>query len=427
MVQRNWSMTVTKGLRSPVALLTYGTILSQFVVFVSTIFMGHLYSPSQFGFYAYITTVAGIFGLVLSNSLETFIVPAKSDEQAEELFIKGVQLVLKNWAILVMIIILGIIFVKTTGFVISINFNGILLSTLIAPFLALYSLCYQFTLRNLKYKILATRGPLQNSAIGMSQWILSHSSFQNVGLILGEMVGRIIGLGFLWSRIKVSAKKVLTEFRLCQKQGNIQQPVLVNFLSISIDMSAASALLIFVNIHFGDWAAGQLSMAQRIVVLPIVFLGASLAQYFLSSGSANNRNGFELLREKFDTTLMKLFTTAIGIAVILFFFGSYTLRILLGGEWKSAGSLIQILLPIMVVSFVWNPMSSYFYVGGLWLQFLQVSTLRIMFICLGTLYAKFGQLSLNESVIAITSLNALIQIYGLYFLRKRFKFGRKQL
>jgi len=424
-MQRNWSKTVTKGLGSPVALLTYGTVISQIVVFVSTVVMGHLYSPSQFGFYAFIVTTAGIFGLILSKSVETFIVPAKSDEQAEALFARGVQLVVKNWCFLALLNILVFLVLKVTGEFISINFNAVWLSILLAPLLALYSLCYQLTLRSLKYKVLATRGPLQNSAIGVSQWVLSHSSIQSIGLILGEIVGRIIGLGFLLSSVRVSYRLVLNEFRMSQKKDKIHQPVMVNFLSISFDLGAASTLLIFVNVHFGEWAAGQVSMAQRIVVLPVVFLGANFAQYFLSSGSVNRRNGVTMLRKDFDSTLVKLFLTAIGIAVILFVSGSTILSIFLGEEWRAAGNLIRLLLPIMIISFVWNPMSSYFYVGGLWSQFLNVSTIRIVFIFIGALIAKFAQLNLYEATILISSLNAIIQVYGLYLLRRTFNFTPK--
>jgi O-antigen/teichoic acid export membrane protein len=425
MVQLNWSKSVTKGLGSPVATLTYGTVLSQSVVFVSTVIMGHLYSPEQFGFYAFIITVAGIFGLTLSKSLETFIVPAKSDEQADGLFVKGLQLVLKNWTILIVINTLVIVLVTTTGDFISINFKAIWLSILLAPLLAMYSLCYQLTLRNLKYKVLASRGPIQNSAIGASQWVLSHSSLQSLGLVLGEMAGRVIGLGFLLSSVRVSPKKVLKGFRSKEKQFKVHQPIMVNFLSIFFDLAAASALLVFVNIHFGDWAAGQVSMAQRIVVLPVVFLGVNFAQYFLSSGSVNHRNGVSFLRNEFDSIVRKLFLTALGIAVILFFSGSWILSIFLGGEWRVAGNLIRLLLPFMVVSFVWNPMSSYFYVGGLWSQFLKISTLRVVFICIGAVFAKITQMNLNGATMLIVSLNASIQIYGLYLLRKKYNFSSK--
>lgn len=404
------------------AILTYGTVFSQLVVFLSTILMGYLYLPDQFGFYALIIAVAGIFGLILSKSLETFIVPAKSDEQAEGLLLTGVRLVFRNWILLALLNTLVIVFLAVTDEFISINFKAIWLSILLAPLLAIYSLCYQFVLRNLKYKVLATRGPIQNSAIGVSQWVLSHSSFQSVGLVLGEMAGRIIGLGFLLSNVKISPRKVLNDFRFRQEQHKIQQPVVVNFLSISFDLAAASSLIIFISIHFGDWAAGQVSMAQRVVILPVVFLGVNFAQYFLTSGSVNHRNGISMRRDEFDVTLLKLFLTAAGIAIFLFLFGSWVLSFFLGNEWKTAGNLIRLLLPIMVVSFVWNPMSSFFYVGGLWSQFLTVSTLRIIFISVSALLARFAQLNLNETILLITLSNALIQIYGLILLRRKYNF-----
>jgi O-antigen/teichoic acid export membrane protein len=411
---------VIKGLGSPVGILTFGTLLSQIIIFSSTVVMGQLYLPEDFGFYSLIINISGIIALILSKSYETFIVPSGSDEDAGKVFLAGVRLVFSTWIFMVAFSFLGFSVYKVIDFP-SIKFSLVLwLSLLLAPLLALYSLSYQLVLRNMKYRILATRGPIQNSAIGFSQGVLSYFDFQSIGLVLGEILGRLIGLSFLLSNIRSLSFEIPKRNFWKQKFDKIDKPVMINFFSIGFDMLAAAALLIYVNLHFGDWAAGQLSMAQRIVVLPVVFLGVNFAQYFLSSASHNRRNGVNLSRTSFDAAVIRLFFTSIGIAALLFFSGSWILSVFLGEEWATAGRLIRVLVPFMVVSFVWNPMSSYYYVNGLWREFLKISLGRLICICLSALVAKFAHLNLYETTILMTVASGIVQVYGVLMLRKSF-------
>lgn len=411
---------VIKGLGLPVATLTFGSVLSQIIIFASTLVMGHLYSPKDFGLYALVISVSGIVGLILSKSYETFIVPSESDEVAEKIFVKGVRLVIKTWIFMVALSFLGFTFLKATDQLPMKSSLVLWLSLVLAPLLSIYSLTYQLILRNMKYRILATRGPIQNSAIGINQGFLYYVNIQSIGLILGEILGRLIGLSFLLSNIRSLSIKLPKKIFKQHKIEKINQPIMVNFISIGFDMVAAAALLIFVSLTFGDWAAGQLSMAQRIVVLPTVFLGVNLAQYFLSSASHNRRKGINLTSAAFDAALLKLFVTSVGIAIILFISGSWILRIVLGDKWTTAGKLITILLPFMIISFVWNPMSSYYYVNGLWVEFLKISAIRLLCICSGAAIAKLTSMNLYESTILISIASGAGQVYGLFSLRKSF-------
>jgi O-antigen/teichoic acid export membrane protein len=382
--------------------------------------MGHLYLPKQFGFYALVVNIAGIVALLLSKSLETFIVPARNDQESKSIFTVGVQIVVKNWVYLMVISVAGFLTFYATGTDLPKNSLALYLSIVLSPLIALYSLSYQLILRNLKYRVLATRGPIQNSSIGASQWILHHSSLQSIGLILGEILGRLVGLFFLLSNIRSLSMKMTKKSFRRRNQDRIDQPVLVNFFSIVFDTAAAAALLIIVNLFFGDWASGQVSMAQRIAVLPIVFLGVNFAQYFLASGSHKQRTGNRMTRAEFDSTLLKLFLLSIGIATILFLSGSWALGIFLGEEWATAGKLIRLLLPGMIISLIWNPLSSYFYVHGLWMNFLKISGMRLLMTCVGALVARFTKMNLYETTIFLTTINGIIQMYGLYILRRTF-------
>jgi len=112
--------------------------------------------------------------------------------------------------------------------------------------------------------------------------------------------------------------------------------------------------------------------------------------------------------------------TSVAIALILFLSGSWILGIFLGEEWATAGKLIKILLPFMIISFVWNPMSSYYYVNGLWIEFLKISAIRVLCICLSAASAKLTNMNLYDSTILITVASGGVQVYGLLVLRKSF-------
>jgi O-antigen/teichoic acid export membrane protein len=419
-VQKLQPRAVIKKIWSPVHTLTLGTFLSQLIVFSSTLVMGQIYSPRQFGIYALVVSIAGVTAIFLTKSFETFLVPAESDEECELIFLDSLRLVVKKWLYILALIVTGYTVCLSLDLNVPRILNLFTLSLGLALLFGFYNLTYQLVLRKSKYKVLATRGPLQNSSIGVSQWILHFSFLQNFGLVFGEIVGRLIGLGFLVSNVKSTLAKIPRRIWNEPNKEKIRLPVAINFLSIIFDMLAAASLIILINWFFGNWAGGQVSMAQRMVVLPIVFLGTSFAQYYLSSYSSKRRDGHNLDRSDFDLILVKLILIAVFFAIFLFFAGALLVDIFLGSEWDTAGALIKYLLPMMVISFVWNPMSSFYYVSGLWAEFLKVSIIRLISISLSAFLGKYLELNLYEFTILLTSSSAVIQVYGLFTLRRTF-------
>jgi O-antigen/teichoic acid export membrane protein len=413
--------------KSPWLWLAVGSIISQGFNLISVIFMGKLYSPESFGIYSLVVSIAGLFAISLTFSYETFIVPAKSEIEAKSVFNKGVHLVFRNSIFFGVSISIVYFTQKYFDYLNRLNLSVLYLSTILGIVLALYSLIYQRILREQEFRILATRGPIQSFSIGSFQGIMNFLNFQRFGLVFGEIVGRLIGIIFLVTRKRTKLSRKETAHETPKDSLPNRKLLRTNLFGIILDTLTAASLILYVSYFFGDYFAGQLSMAQKIVIIPTLFFGTSYAQYVLANKSHSKREGIKFNKSDFDATIINLSKFGLLFAVILFVCGEWALEYLLGEEWVPAGKLVTFLLPTLIISFVWNPVSSLYYVYGFWVDFLKLSALRLLSISLSAFITRLLSFDLYYSVLMILCSGALVQTWGLLKLRQKFPVAIREL
>ena len=415
---RKQALTVFQ--KSPWVWLTAGSIISQGLNFFSVILRGKLYSPESFGIYSLIVSIAGLLAIALTFSYETFIVPARSEIEAESIFHRGLQLVFRNSIFFGVSIIIVYLIQQSFDYLNRLNLVVLCLSTILGIALALYSLIYQRILREQEFRILATRGPIQSFSIGSFQGIMNFLNLQRFGLVFGEIAGRLIGIAFLITRKRTKLSRKENSHEMTKSGLPGKKLLRINLLGIILDTITGVSLILYASYFYGDYFAGQLSMAQKIVIIPTLFFGTSYAQYVLASKSHSKREGVKLNRSDFDSIIANLAKFGLLFAAILFVSGEWLLDYLIGGAWLPAGRLVTFLLPTLIISFVWNPVSSLYYVYGFWVDFLKLSALRLFSICLGALFTRLLSFDLYYSVLMILCSGALVQILGLLKLRQKF-------
>jgi O-antigen/teichoic acid export membrane protein len=189
--------------------MALGSLTAQVLVFVSTLIISRLYSPSQFGIYSLIVGMSAVLAPLLTFSQENFIVPAPSEDLAVHIFKRTLRIILLNSFILITLItVLEFILPKNLNTK-YLDRNNMLMALLLAAIFAIFAILNQFSLRNLEYRKLAIRGPIQNLSIAIFQITASNFVFKNLGLIIGEAMGRLMGIIVLLpSSKKVWSNKV---------------------------------------------------------------------------------------------------------------------------------------------------------------------------------------------------------------------------
>ena len=401
----------------PLAALVSSAGISQIIAFIGTIAIARLYSPSEFGSYSLIVATAGILAPVMTFSYESFIVPAKNERIASKIRSHGLYLVARNciWIVCILIVNneLAIFPVMNTLS----TLQGVLICIILAGIYGSYSILSQSLLRQRKFSQLAIRGPLQNFSISSVQILSSYSIVRDLGLIVGELFGRFVGVIYLASnRLHGSAIRL----RKINLRVEIRRwHAIANFMSITFEIIAGYILVFYVDHLFGRAIAGEIAMTQRILGLPVVLFGATTAQYFLASNSNSLRHGNSMSRVELDRILRILGGFSIGLCGLIIIFASPILSMVIGGRYTETIDLVRVLSPFLIISLIWNPISSIFYTREMWSAFFLVSFLRILFMSIGAFVSAFQNFGFYNAILIIMSANAITSIGALLYIRNK--------
>jgi O-antigen/teichoic acid export membrane protein len=296
------------------------------------------------------------------------------------------------------------------------NFAFLESSLLLGALFGAYSVFNSIVLRLRKFGLYSFRGFIQNSSIGLAQSILSILNFKHYGLLLGEYIGRLIALAYL---LPTAISFLSTRGKEKRKNSNAnpdKKKRRYNFLAIFLELICFYLPLYLVAQVFNKDSAGQLAMAQRVLSAPIFFLSANIGVYLLSVNTERLRNNDHYTQYEFRNTFRKLFLLGLIAGIILGTLGPFALNTILGPEWSLAGQLVRVLSVTLAFSFVWNALSSQFYVNQLWSKYLFVTILRLIVLVLSIGFAIYADLRLIDAVLLLFLSNTFVQIIGLLIL-----------
>ena len=118
-------------------------------------------------------------------------------------------------------------------------------------------------------------------------------------------------------------------------------------------------------------------MATMVFVLPVSIIGNTLGDVYRQRANEEYKTTGQCLGS-FDK-LLKL-TSLMGFGALLVFVWilPWLMRVILGSDWYVAGQYAQILAPMMVLSFIANPLSGLFIVADKLRQFFYWQVLYVV-------------------------------------------------
>jgi O-antigen/teichoic acid export membrane protein len=180
------------------------------------------------------------------------------------------------------------------------------------------------------------------------------------GLILGFILGQsTVILVFIYvNRIfhlpppqGLSLNRVLPTFKRFKKLITVNSPLIL------IDQFAANVPLILIYTFYSDATAGQFSLANRLLLLPVVVIGNSIGQVFYKNISDNKNNPHQT-ETLIITTFKRLSFFSIILFTSTFLLSKPLIPIIFGRGWESAGIIATWLSFSMLIRFIVSPLSS---------------------------------------------------------------------
>jgi O-antigen/teichoic acid export membrane protein len=329
-----------------VSIVLAGNVLSQGLIFISSPFLTRLYSPEVFGQLAVFISILAMINVFTSLKYELAL-PLERDKR------KFLHL------LVLCLFILGVTTIICTGMILLLGFAN---KEVFAEFLfwllplafmgeGITALVNYYGIHKSQYKDLAL------IKINKSLFTVGGQAglyqFQSAGMIVGDIMGRILG-GFkllieMFKEIRQSSREI-TVSELKEVAKKYKKFPLISSYSSFINSAGLQAAPILLSVLFGQGEVGLYALAQRVIVAPLSIIGRAVADVFY--GTAAKMESRVELRLMFIKTSIKLLMVGIIPIAILFLAGERIFGLVFGDEWKETGTIIQALSLMYLAQFV---------------------------------------------------------------------------
>lgn len=334
-----------------------GTVISQILNLVMTPFMSRLYSPTDYGKYAVISSLTLIFSVVASGKYDLAIMQENNSKKRKDIY---------NLAMLFTLGFSSLIFIVGIGAKI-LNIGNLLFSDYFV----------------LSFFVFFTTS---NSIINL--WLNSEGHFKQISKnrilyslsnLIGIIIFGIIQLGYkgiIYASLIAYLLQFVYVYRYLLRQtayhkGRFNKTNMIeqlkkykNFplyqMPALLLNSASSNLPVLLFTRFlGETTSGYYSMTIKVINLPMSLIGNAVGEVYYNKATQYRQDKKKLAKLTWTIYTKFVVLGSCGMA-ILTSFGDVLFSFVLGSQWEMAGEYARILSPWYFMVFITSPFSYLF-------------------------------------------------------------------
>jgi len=350
-------ITTAQGVQDPLATtsrgkfavdllkLTSGTILAQTVSILAAPLIARLFDPQAFGSASLFTSIASVMGIVVCLRYDRAIILPAQDKEAFDLF--GVSifaaLLVSTMAIVMVTAGKTVLFVRLK----SPDLQAYLwLVPLNVFFLGVLSALNSWKTRKRGFTAITIAQVLSSACYICFSIIAGVTGHTNGGyLILGAFFGSVIsvltlvvptaGEGWFALLRTINPKHMLKAVHRYKRFPKYSAGAGILY-SISWELP-----VLFLSAFFSPAVVGQYALGNRIVRLPMSFLGLNISRVFSQRAAQAKHDG--TLAPFVDKTFHSLVSFGMFPFLLLVLIGRPLFSVVFGGRWAEAGTYTEIL------------------------------------------------------------------------------------
>jgi lipopolysaccharide exporter len=344
-----------------VLLLSGGASLGHCFTLAAAPILTRLYLPQDIGDLGLFNAFLGVAAVMASLQYDVAIVSADGEREAAHLaamsVIFAVPMSIASGTLLYAMIRFSLLGFRSLPWYAA----GLMVAGVF--FAALFSVLRYWSLRNEQFGVVSQALLFQNGGRSVVQVALGAVGSHSLGLLLGEALGRCIGM----SRMLRTAWPVVRTYSL---RGRTPADALIRYRRFPL-YSMPSSLLnllgtslplpLLVTLYGAD-AGGYYSLVWRVLAVPVALVGTSMADAFHSQAALYARTNPKRLLRFFHNSTMGLIAIGVVPAVTIFIFGQPIFLFTFGNKWRISGAMASIVAPWFLTSFVVSPLSRLVYV-----------------------------------------------------------------
>lgn len=377
--------SITKGFTKVLA----GSLVGQMVSFLALPVLSRIYSPTDYGTFTLIMSIAGVIIPVAVLGMDQAVVQPNVDREVRA----QVALGFIGLTLVSVLCFAGywIYLSQNSGQVLVGSFYSFVLAILVWLGGAALIL-NQLAIKRRNYGALGSRNSVQSLTITISQVLLGAfvvSSAMN-GLLLGAILGGIVGVLVLIKPAREFISIESIQDLRCRLKKDWRYP-LVFAPSSLLSQFTQIAPLLFVIHWFGIAFGGQVGMAEKLVAVPVALLGFASSSVFSGELSRSARVKDGRAKEIYLRSSLYLIVVGILIALGLIVLSPIVLPSFLGEEWTAASRITQVMALVAGTRILTTPTRWTFRVYGKAKQLLTMELLKLLFITIaGLMVSIFG-------------------------------------
>jgi len=340
-----------------VIILGTGSLITQGLGILITPIITRLYTPSDYGVLGIFVAVLAIINTVNSLRYEYAIPIPKDSETAAHVLVLTLSLVcLSTLVLFIIFLVFGSYFVTL--------FN---LQT-IAPFLWLlligclgtgtYQALNYWAIRKQDYVTINFTRINQSISGNISKLFFGILGLGPIGLIFGQIISNIAGIGSFVKKIRVSDRDVfraITFSGLKRAARDYRDFPLFSLPATLIFTVSLQFPVFFISLFYGVKEVGWYTLAYQMLALPASFIGTSLSYAFYGEAAKQMHNNPSELKGLYINTVKKLGLVAIPLIGIIALLAPFIFPIIFGEAWLGAGVYTLPLAIVAMSEFITNP------------------------------------------------------------------------
>lgn len=344
-----------------VVVLAGGTAAGQVLLVLVSPVLTRMYTPEAFGVLAVYTSILSVLLVIVSGRYDVAIPVPNDDDSALHLLMLALVLNVSASVLLaaVLLVYYG-----------SISFPAYLAA--MRPYLwfmpislfgaGTYQALNYWGVRKKAYTLVARTKLSQSVGQTLTQLSLGYLAMGPMGLILGDVVGRIAGsstlAAFAWKG-DATCSKVATR-KVIEVGKRFKRFPLYSIWSSLLNSISAQIPTVLFSTLYGQGVAGLYALCIRVLQAPMSLVGNAIAQVFFT----NARDAYQEHRLPTETVLVFTRLVQIGVPILtLVSIGAAPVfALVFGPQWREAGVYAQWLSPWLFLVFVTSPLSTLVYV-----------------------------------------------------------------
>ncbi|MFK5957952.1 MAG: oligosaccharide flippase family protein [Lutibacter sp.] len=399
-------------------LMFRGTILSQILGFVGSIFLAKIYGSEAYGVFGVFLSISSILMIINTLQLENGVITAKTEDESKNLM---------NSLFIISFFLALIIFLSYNFITYLLNFSdsySAIVNISIAASIALsYNKIHEsFLTFRKKFKPISTKKILTVVFNILFQLIL-FLKFKLMGLVYGATISSILVCIYYFQKNLKYLKPI--KFKAL-KENVLQHKSIIKFIlpSTLINSLAVNLIPILIVTFFSLKDSGVYTLSLKIVATPLFLISSSISQVYYQKSAKI----FQYSKEKLYDLTKKIVFANVGLMLLFLIvintIGIYLLEFLLPKNWENLRLFIGILSFLILARSSFNPISNIIIV----LNKNKISLLfNLYLLCVNLLGIYIGFLT-NNLIYTLT----IISIFGgfgylvllLYFLKTLKSFKR---